>query len=141
MADAALSDEMTYLLQWGYTPGTPEAAAAWKEKQDFDAGKRTFDIPMFFGIKDICYDSPIDGRPITSMAARRDDLARSGCVEYDPEMRKDYTRRVEADEKRLEQSVDSLLEREIAAMPSRKQEKLAAELQSGVTADIVRQTA
>ena len=56
-------------------------------------------------------------------------------------MRKDYTRRVEADEKRLEQSVDSLLEREIAAMPSRKQEKLAAELQGGVTADIVRQTA
>ena len=30
---------MTYLLQWGYAPGTPEAAAAWKEKQDFDAGK------------------------------------------------------------------------------------------------------
>lgn len=135
-----VSDELTYLLHWGYTPGTPEAEAAWKLKQDFDAGKRIFAAPMFFGIKDVCYDSPIDGSPITSMAARREDLARNNCVEYDPEMRKDYTRRIEADERRLEQSVDTLLDKEISAMPSRKREKLAAEMESGMTADIVRQT-
>jgi hypothetical protein len=67
-------------------------------------------------------------------------MARSGCIEYDPEMRKDYTRRVEEGERKLEQSVDSLLDKEIAALPSRKREKLAAEMESGVNADIVRQT-
>ena len=120
-------------------------ASKYLEPQACTCGQTALKVirtpPIGFVQKDICYDSPIDGRPITSMAARREDLARNGCVEYDPEMRKDYTRRVEADEKRLEQSVDALLEREIAALPSRKQEKLAAELQGGVTADIVRQTA
>jgi len=96
--------------------------------------------PTGYVQKDICYDSPIDGRPITSMAARREDLARSNCVEYDPEMRTDYTRRVEENERKLEQSVDSLLDREIAALPARKKERLAAEMESGLDADIVRQT-
>ena len=140
MADAALSDKEKFIEHWENSLGREGAEAAWVEKLKFESGPKPR-TPMFFGIREICYDSPIDGRPITSMAARREDLARSGCVEYDPEMRKDYTRRVEADEKRLEQSVDALLEREIAAMPSRKQEKLAAELQGGATADIVRQTA
>jgi len=67
-------------------------------------------------------------------------MARSGCIEYDPEMRKDYQKRVEEGERKLEQSVDSLLDKEIAALPSRKREKLAAEMESGVNADIVRQT-
>lgn len=30
------------------------------------------------------YRSPIDGRPITSRSARREDLIRNGCVEVDP---------------------------------------------------------
>ena len=30
------------------------------------------------------YRSPIDGRPITSRAQRREDLRRNGCVEADP---------------------------------------------------------
>lgn len=30
------------------------------------------------------YASPIDGRMITSRSARRDDLARNGCVPYEP---------------------------------------------------------
>ena len=96
--------------------------------------------PMGYVQKDVCYDSPITGQPITSMTARREDMARAGCIEYDPEMRKDYTRRVEEGERKLEQSVDSLLDKEIAALPSRKREKLAAEMESGVNADIVRQT-
>lgn len=32
------------------------------------------------------YPSPIDGRPITSRQARKDDLARNGCVEYEPSL-------------------------------------------------------
>jgi hypothetical protein len=33
------------------------------------------------------YRSPIDGRPITSRSARREDLKRNGCVEYEPSMK------------------------------------------------------
>ncbi|WP_287257666.1 hypothetical protein [Mesorhizobium sp.] len=32
------------------------------------------------------YASPIDGKMITSRSQRRDDLARSGCVEYEPSL-------------------------------------------------------
>lgn len=38
------------------------------------------------------YQSPIDGRWIDSRAARREDLARSGSMEYDPEIKKDLAR-------------------------------------------------
>ncbi len=30
------------------------------------------------------YRSPIDGRPITSRSHRREDLARNGCIEWEP---------------------------------------------------------
>lgn len=32
------------------------------------------------------YTSPIDGRPITSRSARREDLKRNNCVEWEPSM-------------------------------------------------------
>jgi len=32
------------------------------------------------------YRSPIDGRPITSRSARREDLKRNNCVEYEPSL-------------------------------------------------------
>lgn len=134
-------DALKYLSHWGYIIGTPEADAAWQAKRDFDAGKRVLEVPLFFGVRDIHYDSPIDGRPITSMAARREDLARSGCVEYDPEMRKDANRRIQEADEKLDKSVDNLVEAEFARMPSAKKEKLAAELESGLTVEPVRQTA
>jgi len=32
------------------------------------------------------YRSPVDGRLITSRSARREDLKRNGCVEYEPSL-------------------------------------------------------
>lgn len=95
--------------------------------------------PAFGFVQRECrYDSPVDGRPITSWAARRDDLARHGCQEYDPEMRKDAERfRREADEK-LDRAVSETVEREIEKMPSAKRERLHNELASGVTAEVER---
>ena len=29
----------------------------------------------------IAYESPVDGRPVTTWAKRRDDMARSGCID------------------------------------------------------------
>lgn len=90
---------------------------------------------------DIYYTSPIDGRPITSEAARRDDLARNNCEPYDPGMKQDYQRRIKEGEERLEKGLDDTVERVFDAMPSAKKEKLAAELSDGLTVAPERQTA
>ena len=97
-------------------------------------------FPMSWVSPDICYDSPIDGRAITSMAQRRDDLARSDCVPYDPEMKKDHLRKLKEQDEALERSVDRTVDEEIAKMPIRKKDKLAAEMEAGLTAELVRQT-
>jgi hypothetical protein len=96
---------------------------------------------MGFVQQNICYDSPIDGRVITSKQARLEDLARHNCVEYDPGMRQDYQRRIADGEKQLDKAVDQTIDREIAQMPARKREKLQAELEGGYTAEPVRLTA
>lgn len=94
--------------------------------------ERVITIPMVFVSPDICYDSPIDGRPITSMAARKEDLARSGCIEYDPEMKTDRLRNIERKDRELEEKVGQSVEAEIASMPARKRERLEAEMQGGM---------
>lgn len=91
--------------------------------------------------QDIHYTSPIDGRPITSMKARMEDLARSNCEPYDPGMRQDNDRRVRESETALEKAVDETVERAVTAMPSEKREKLQAELDGGLTAEPERKTA
>lgn len=132
-----LLDKNEWLETWGYTPGTPEAEDIWARKLRMMAGERG-QAPMAFVQRDICYDSPIDGRPITSMAARREDLARNNCQEYDPGMRQDYDRRVRESEAALEKSVEESIDREISAMPARKRELLQSELAAGADAAPVR---
>jgi putative FmdB family regulatory protein len=104
-------------------------------------GKKVITAPTVFASKEVCYDSPIDGRPITSMKARRDDLARNNCTEYDPEIKKDYARRIEREQLQLERSVEATVEATIEAMPPRKREKLEAELKSGADVSPERQSA
>lgn len=89
---------------------------------------------------DICYDSPIDGRPITSKQARMEDLARGDCVPYEPGIREDQERRRAESEAALERSFDATVEREIATMSARKREKLTAELEGGMSAEPERVT-
>lgn len=96
--------------------------------------------PMGWVEADICYDSPIDGRHITSKQKRIEDLARSNCVPYDPDIKQDYQKRIKDEERKLEASVDATVEREIHNMPARKREKLAAELQGGLIAEPTRLT-
>ena len=130
-----------YLEFWGYTEGTPEAEAAWENKVAFEHGKRVIYAPMVFVARDICYDSPVDGRPITSKAARADDLARSNCIEYDPGMKQDRERRIAESDAKLDSSVERHVEEAFFKMPSAKREKLANELVAGATAEPVRLTA
>lgn len=93
-----------------------------------------------FASRDICYDSPIDGTPITSLRARANDLAKHDCIPYDPEMRKDAARNRERSQRELERKIDETVEAEIERMPSRKREQLASELSSGADVTIERST-
>lgn len=101
--------------------------------------QRQISIPMVFVSQDIRYESPIDGKVITTRQQRQEDLARSGCIEYDPEMKKDAARRQLENDKNLDKAIDATVEKEIHAMPARSREKLVAELQGGITAEVVRQ--
>lgn len=88
--------------------------------------------------REVNYDCPITGKPITSMAQHKDNLLRHGCQQYDPEMKKDAERFRKQKQDALEKSVDETVERAIEAMPSRKKESLERELSAGASAEIVR---
>lgn len=93
-----------------------------------EVAQRQISKPYVFVKSDCHYQSPIDGRLITSYAQRKEDLARSGCVEYDPGVKQDYQRRIEREDKELDKAVDETIEAAIEKMPSRKLEKLDNEL-------------
>ena len=100
--------------------------------------KRLISIPMVFVSQDIRYESPIDGKVITTRQQRQEDLKRNDCVPYDPEMKVDQARRQEERERKLEASIDSTVEKTVHEMPARKREKLAAEIQGGLTPEVIR---
>lgn len=107
-----------------------------------EAGRKLFPRVHLMKRREVYYDSPIDGRPITSEAARREDLARNNCQEYDPEMKKDAERRRREASEALDRSIDETVEREVAAMPSEKRERLDAELtRGGLDLEYTRSTA
>jgi hypothetical protein len=136
-ASGAVKDE--WLSGWNYTLGTPDAEEAWKRKLALDEkvanisnpnkphGKM-YDLPS--------YQSPITGKWIDGRVARKNDLAASGCVEYDPGMRSEQDSRHAREDADLDKKVDEIVEREIYSMPTAKREKLAAEVENfdvGVT--------
>jgi hypothetical protein len=91
--------------------------------------------------QDVCYDSPIDGRPITSWDARREDMKRSNCRPYDPEMKTDAARFRKEQDAALDQSIETHVERAIEKMPTAKRGKLMSELTAqGVGVEYVRST-
>lgn len=107
-----------------------------------EQAERVFTAPILVKVaQDVSYDSPIDGRPITSHAARREDLRRNDCVEYDPEMKKDYERRRQESQAQLESAVEQTVYEEIAKMPTGKKAKLYSEVvEQGLTPEPVRST-
>lgn len=85
------------------------------------------------------YTSPIDGRWIGSRTARRDDLRRHNCVEYEPSMKEESARRRAREDAALDAKIDEHVEREIYAMPAVKRDRLVAELEGGIDAVVTRQ--
>ena len=84
------------------------------------------------------YISPASGKAITSYKERREDMAATGCVDYEPSMRKHVTQHMETEDAKLEKAMDETVEGEIEKMPARKREKLAEELTSGADIEYTR---
>ncbi len=74
------------------------------------------------------YDSPIDGRPITTWQQREEDLARHNCQPYDPEQKKDYEQKQAESQSALEKALDETVEEKISRMPTKDRERLHSEL-------------
>ena len=114
----------------------------WTSESLCECGKTANQIilaaPMAIISPDICYDSPIDGKPITNAKARREDLARSGCIPYDPEIKKQQKERHEKEDREIEKAIDETVECEIEKMPAVKKERLVNELESGANINIIR---
>lgn len=102
--------------------------------------KRVISAPMLKIAPDVHYRSPIDDRPVTTMKQRLEDMARSGCIEYDPGMKQDANRRVVEADKSLDRAVDDTVDAAIEAMPSRQRESLESEMRAGMTCEPVRLT-
>jgi ssDNA-binding Zn-finger/Zn-ribbon topoisomerase 1 len=90
--------------------------------------------------RDCNYDCPITGKPITSYAQHRDNLARNHCQEYDPEMKTDAANFRKEQDDAIDRSVDETVERQIEAMPGHKREALGKDLERGVDVELARGT-
>lgn len=77
---------------------------------------------------DVHYTSPIDGRPITSHAARNEDLARSDSIPYDPGMKQDQQRHQDESQRALERDIDQSVEEAVEKMSTSERGRLHSEL-------------
>lgn len=113
----------------------------YKEPQICECGadsEQQITCPMVMVMQDVSYASPIDGKPITSRKARQEDMARSGCVEYDPSMIEYQKKRHAREDADLDRKVEEVVEKEILSMPAVKREKLVGELENGVDVGCIR---
>ena len=72
----AQSDKEKYLEFWGFTPDTPEAEQAWKEKQEMTAKEAPMVISDIEG-----YVSQVDGSWIDSRSKHRNHLKQHRMIE------------------------------------------------------------
>jgi hypothetical protein len=94
-----------------------------------EMAQQVISVPAAITIQPECrYDSPIDGTPITTWAARANDLARSNCEPYDPGRKEDYQRRIQDQEKAVDRSVDEAVGLAVARMDTQTRGKLYSEL-------------
>ena len=82
----AIKDE--WLIDYGYTLGSPEAERVWQAKVQLDENVFHGTIPQHAGlILDIqpweAYESPASGQIISSRAQRREDMKRTGTRQYE----------------------------------------------------------
>lgn len=86
------------------------------------------------------YTSPITGKWIEGRKAHREDLAEHGCRVFEPGEREAFLRQRHKEDDALDKAVDDTVDGFIANLPSDKRDRLAAELENGMSAEIVRET-
>ncbi len=102
---------------------------AWMVKQ--------FSAPMIRGDYQ-AYNCPVTGKLIDGRKAHRENLAQHGCRVLEAgerEQVEQYRRRSDA---ALDKAVDATADEFVATLPTRDREKLVAEIQGGLTTEIVR---
>jgi len=77
------------------------------------------------------YVSPTTGNLITSHKQRKQDMRNSGCVDYEPSLKKNYKRSEREEELKIEKSLDNTVDEIYEKMPSQKKEMLERELTNG----------
>ena len=70
------------------------------------------------------YNSPVTGEWISGRKQRREDLKRHGCIEYDPEMRKDAERFNREADKKVDRMITESLNEQFSVMPEAKRKLL-----------------
>lgn len=84
------------------------------------------------------YTCPVSGKWIEGRAAHRENLARTGCRILEPGETSSLASRQSSSEAALDAAIDSTAEELIANLSTRDKERLAAEMDSGLSAEIVR---
>ena len=101
----------------------------WPCRHCSSRARQVITAPMLVkASSDVCYDSPIDGRAITSRDAHREDLKRNDCLAYDPEMKRDSVRRQQESERALEQDLSSSVEEFVEKLPTARRGQLMSEM-------------
>lgn len=87
------------------------------------------------------YESPVQpGKWIHGRRQHEEHLRETGCRILEPGEDKVYQRRLAREEAELEAKIEETADRFIAELPTEKRDRLAAEMDGGLAAEVVRST-
>jgi hypothetical protein len=84
------------------------------------------------------YECPVTGKMIEGRKAHEENLKRTGCRILEPGEAEAHKRSLAQADVDLDNRVEATVDEFIAKLPGEKREKLAAEMEGGLTAEIVR---
>jgi len=85
------------------------------------------------------YTCPITGTLIEGRRAHQENLKKHGCRVLEPGETEGVKRQRAQEEANFDKAIETTAEQLFASLPTEKKEKLAAEMEAGVTATVVRQ--
>lgn len=86
------------------------------------------------------YDCPITGKRIEGKRAHEENLKQHGCRILEPGETESHKQRRAQEDQRLEMAVEETADRFISSLPTEKRDRLAGEMEGGLTTEVVRST-
>lgn len=86
------------------------------------------------------YECPVTGKVIEGRRAHEENLKATGCRILEPGESQAHAKRLAKAEEEFDAKLEASIDEEIAKLPSEKRERLAAEMDGGLTAQIERIT-